>query len=123
MDEFFGLIFGIAIFVLSVVWLYGVFILFVNKNISNRGFYWFWTVRHNPRTWLQTCIITNFIVGWMIIFSVIILIPNSESTFGSLFKFYILLLIFITNILSYTGIKSLFQRIIKSSDKEQLDTD
>lgn len=119
MEEFFGYIFMIIIFVLSVIWLYGMFILFVNKDSSKRGFYWFWTVRHNPRTWLQTCIITNFIVGWMTIFLVIIFIPNSESTFKGFIKFYISLLIFVTNILSYTGIKSLFQRIMKSSDNEQ----
>ena len=117
MEDIGGCILGIIMFVFSVLWLYGMFILFVNKGIPKVGFYWLWTVRHNPKTWLQTCLIGNFFVGMIIFIGFVIWTQNTLSTFDSFFKYYILLLLLITHILSYNGIKSLFERIMENYDE------
>lgn len=127
MEELFGYVLLIIVFVFTVIWFYGMFVLYVNRDSSKDEFEWFWTVRHNPQKWLHRCLFCNFFVGVVLFFSIIPSLSKRPLTSSPLFddflSWYILVLLFTTHILSYYGIHTLFYRIMKIEDNEKSNWD
>jgi len=122
MEEFFSYVLLAIILILSVLWLYGMFIIFVNRDSPKEGFWWSWTAKYDVKWWLPTCLICNFFVGCVLFISYIITRkPSTYSTLETLFfDYYIPLLFIISHILSYYGIKFFIHKIMKKSDEKQL---